>query len=313
VVKAVDGVSFEVAEGETLGIVGESGSGKSVTALSLLRLVPEPGRVVEGRVMFRSQNVLEMDAEELREFRGSDVAMIFQDPMSSMNPVLRVGFQIEEAMDAHHRFNHKQAQQRVVPMLDTVRIPAASQRARDYPHQFSGGMRQRAMIAMGLSNEPSLIVADEPTTALDVTVQASIIELLRDLNRERRMAVILITHNLAVVASLCTRVLVMYAGRIVESGPTRQIFRSPQHPYTWSLLRSLPRVDESKHERLLNIRGLPPDMTNLPPGCKFHPRCRFRVERCFHEEPPLVDVDPGQQARCWVLMRNALKDHEDLR
>jgi len=313
VVKAVDGVSFEVAEGETLGIVGESGSGKSVTALSLLRLVPEPGRVVEGRVMFRSQNVLEMDAEELREFRGSDVAMIFQDPMSSMNPVLRVGFQIEEAMDAHHRFNHKQAQQRVVPMLDTVRIPAASQRARDYPHQFSGGMRQRAMIAMGLSNEPSLIVADEPTTALDVTVQASIIELLRDLNRERRMAVILITHNLAVVASLCTRVLVMYAGRIVESGPTRQIFRSPQHPYTWSLLRSLPRVDELKHERLLNIRGLPPDMTNLPPGCKFHPRCRFRVERCFHEEPPLVDVDPGQQARCWVLMRNALKDHEGLR
>ena len=312
-VKAVDGVSFEVAEGETLGIVGESGSGKSVTALSLLRLVPEPGRVVEGRVMFRSQNVLEMDAEELREFRGSDVAMIFQDPMSSMNPVLRVGFQIEEAMDAHHRFNHKQAQQRVVPMLDTVRIPAASQRARDYPHQFSGGMRQRAMIAMGLSNEPSLIVADEPTTALDVTVQASIIELLRDLNRERRMAVILITHNLAVVASLCTRVLVMYAGRIVESGPTRQIFRSPQHPYTWSLLRSLPRVDELKHERLLNIRGLPPDMTNLPPGCKFHPRCRFRVERCFHEEPPLVDVDPGQQARCWVLMRNALKDHEGLR
>jgi oligopeptide/dipeptide ABC transporter ATP-binding protein len=313
VVKAVDGVSFEVAEGETLGIVGESGSGKSVTALSLLRLVPEPGRVVEGRVMFRGQNVLEMGAEELRDFRGGDVAMIFQDPMSSMNPVLRVGFQIEEAMDAHHRFDHKQAKERVAPMLETVRIPAARQRAHDYPHQFSGGMRQRAMIAMGLSNEPSLIVADEPTTALDVTVQASIIELLRDLNRERGMAVILITHNLAVVASLCTRVIVMYAGRIVESGPTRQIFRSPQHPYTWSLLRSLPRVDVATHERLLNISGLPPDMTNLPPGCKFHPRCRFRVERCFREEPPLVDVDPGQQARCWVLMRNALKDHEDLR
>jgi oligopeptide/dipeptide ABC transporter ATP-binding protein len=308
VVKAVDGVSFEVAEGETVGIVGESGSGKSVTALSLLRLVPEPGRVVDGRVMFRSTDVLKMDAEELREFRGSDVAMIFQDPMSSMNPVLRVGFQIEEAMDAHQRFSHRQAQERIVPMLETVRIPAAAQRAKDYPHQFSGGMRQRAMIAMGLSNEPSLLIADEPTTALDVTVQASIIELLRDLNRERRMAIILITHNLAVVASLCTRVIVMYAGRIVESGTTRQIFNSPQHPYTWSLLRSLPRVDELQHDRLLNIRGLPPDMTNLPAGCKFHPRCRFRVERCFREEPPLEEVDPGQLARCWVLMRNALKD-----
>jgi len=308
VVKAVDGVSFEVAEGETVGIVGESGSGKSVTALSLLRLVPEPGRVVDGRVMFRSADVLKMDAEELREFRGSDIAMIFQDPMSSMNPVLRVGFQIEEAMDAHRRFSRKQAKERIVPMLETVRIPAAAQRARDYPHQFSGGMRQRAMIAMGLSNEPSLLIADEPTTALDVTVQASIIELLRDLNRERGMAIILITHNLAVVASLCTRVIVMYAGRIVESGTTRQIFNSPQHPYTWSLLRSLPRVDELKHDRLLNIRGLPPDMTNLPAGCKFNPRCRFRVERCMREEPPLGEVDPGQLARCWVLMRNALKD-----
>jgi oligopeptide/dipeptide ABC transporter ATP-binding protein len=310
VVKAVDGVSFEVAEGETVGIVGESGSGKSVTALSLLRLVPEPGRVVDGRVMFGSTDVLKMDSEELREFRGSDVAMIFQDPMSSMNPVLRVGFQIEEAMDAHQRFTHRQAKQRIVPMLETVRIPAAGQRAKDYPHQFSGGMRQRAMIAMGLSNEPSLLIADEPTTALDVTVQASIIELLRDLNRERGMAIILITHNLAVVASLCTRVIVMYAGRIVESGTTRQIFNSPQHPYTWSLLRSLPRVDELKHDRLLNIRGLPPDMTNLPAGCKFHPRCRFRVERCFREEPPLGEVDPGQLARCWVLMRNALKDED---
>jgi len=308
VVKAVDGVSFEVAKGETVGIVGESGSGKSVTALSLLRLVPEPGRVVDGRVMFGSTDVLKMDHEELREFRGSDVAMIFQDPMSSMNPVLRVGFQIEEAMDAHQRFTHKQARERIVPMLETVRIPAAPQRAKDYPHQFSGGMRQRAMIAMGLSNEPSLLIADEPTTALDVTVQASIIELLRDLNRERGMAIILITHNLAVVASLCTRVIVMYAGRVVESGTTRQIFNSPQHPYTWSLLRSLPRVDELKHDRLLNIRGLPPDMTNLPAGCKFNPRCRFRVERCFREEPPLDEVAPGQVARCWVLMRNALKD-----
>jgi oligopeptide/dipeptide ABC transporter ATP-binding protein len=308
VVKAVDGVSFEVNQGETVGIVGESGCGKSVTALSILRLVPEPGRVVGGQILFGERDVLAMSDEEIREFRGNDVSMIFQDPMTSMNPVLRVGFQIEEAMDAHRRFTKKQARERVVPLLETVRIPAATQRARDFPHQFSGGMRQRAMTAMALANEPSLLIADEPTTALDVTVQASIIELLRDLNRDRRMAIMLITHNMAVVASLCTRVIVMYAGRIVESGPTRMIFKSPQHPYTWSLLRSLPRVDELKHERLLNIRGLPPDLTNPPPGCKFHPRCRFRVERCFREEPPLGEVDPDQLARCWVLMKNVPQD-----
>jgi oligopeptide/dipeptide ABC transporter ATP-binding protein len=308
VVKAVDGVSFEVNQGETVGIVGESGCGKSVTALSILRLVPEPGRVVGGQILFGERDVLAMSDEDIREFRGNDVSMIFQDPMTSLNPVLRVGFQIEEAMDAHRRFTKRQARERVVPLLETVRIPAAAQRARDYPHQFSGGMRQRAMTAMALANEPSLLIADEPTTALDVTVQASIIELLRDLNRDRRMAIILITHNMAVVASLCTRVIVMYAGRIVESGPTRKIFKSPQHPYTWSLLRSLPRVDELKHERLLNIRGLPPDLTNPPPGCKFHPRCRFRVERCFREEPPLEEVDPDQLARCWVLMKNVPQD-----
>src|SRR5260370_12039786 len=209
-------------------------------------------------------------------------------------------------MTADQRFTPELAKSRVIELLSRVRVPSAERRAKDYPHQFSGGMRQRAMIAMGLSNEPSLLIADEPTTALDVTVQASIIELLRDLNRERGMAIILITHNLAVVASLCTRVIVMYAGRIVESGTTRQIFNSPQHPYTWSLLRSLPRVDEQQHDRLLNIRGLPPDMTNLPTGCKFHPRCRFRVERCFREEPPLDEVDPGQLARCWALPRSSL-------
>jgi oligopeptide transport system ATP-binding protein len=304
----VDGVSFDVNQGETVGIVGESGCGKTVTALSILRLVPEPGRVVGGQILFGERDVLAMSPEEIREFRGNDVSMIFQDPMTSLNPVLQVGFQIEEAMDAHNRFSKKQAKERVVPLLQTVRIPAAAQRVHDYPHQFSGGMRQRAMTAMALGNEPSLLIADEPTTALDVTVQASIIELLRDLNRERRMAVILITHNMAVVASLCTRVIVMYAGRIVESGPTRQIFKNPQHPYTWSLLRSLPRVDELKHEKLLNIRGLPPDLTNPPPGCKFHPRCRFRVERCFREEPPLAEVDPNQLARCWVLMKNVPQD-----
>lgn len=295
-------------QGETLGIVGESGSGKTVTALSILRLVPEPGRIVDGRIRFRGRDVLQMNDDEIREFRGNDVAMIFQDPMTSLNPVLRVGFQVEEAMDAHQRFTRKEARERVTPMLKKVRIPDAEQRTRDYPHQFSGGMRQRGMIAMALSNEPALLIADEPTTALDVTVQAQIIELLKDLNRELGTAIILITHNMAVVASLCTRVMVMYAGRVVESGSTRQIFNSPQHPYTWSLLRSLPRVDEQAHEKLLNIRGLPPDLTNPPPGCTFHPRCLFRIERCIREEPPLEEVAPGQQARCWVLMRNVLKD-----
>jgi oligopeptide/dipeptide ABC transporter ATP-binding protein len=288
-----------------------------MTALSILRLVPDPGRIVAGRILFgpevRRKDVVRMTDEEIREFRGNDVAMIFQDPMTSMNPVLRVGFQVKEAMAAHERFSPQQAQERVIPMLEKVRIPGAKQRVNNYPHQFSGGMRQRAMIAMGLSNEPSLLIADEPTTALDVTVQAQIIELLRDLNREMGTAIILITHNLAVVASLCTRVIVMYAGRIVEQGSTRQIFKSPQHPYTWSLLRSIPRLDQSRHDKLLNIAGMPPDLSNPPPGCKFHPRCRFRIDRCITEEPPLEPVDSGQEARCWVLMKNALAGAEPVK
>ena len=301
---AVDGVSFDIDRGEIVGVVGESGSGKTMTALSILRLVPDPGRITGGRILFGEQDVVQMTDDELREFRGSDAAMIFQDPMTSLNPVLRIGFQVEEAMAAHNRFTNHQAHDRVVPMLQRVRIPAAADRVRDYPHQFSGGMRQRAMIAMGLSNEPSLLIADEPTTALDVTVQASIIELLRDLSHELGAAVILITHNMAVIASLCQRVIVMYGGRIVEEGPTRAIFKNPQHPYTWSLLRSIPRVDERRGEKLLSIKGLPPDLLKPPPGCLFHPRCRFRIDRCLTEEPPLADVDPGQRARCWVLMKN---------
>ncbi len=309
VVRAVDGISFDVDRGEVVGIVGESGSGKTMTALSLLRLIPEPGKITSGRILYGEKDVVEMTDDEIREFRGNDVAMIFQDPMTSMNPVLRVGFQIEEAMIAHRRFSNRQSKERVIPMLQRVRIPAANERAKDFPHQFSGGMRQRAMIAMGVSNEPSLLIADEPTTALDVTVQASIIELIRDLSREMRASVILITHNMALIASLCQRVIVMYAGRIVEQGPTRAIFKNPQHPYTWSLLRSIPRIDEREHERLISIRGLPPDLGAPPPGCKFHPRCKFRVDRCLTEEPPLGEVDPGQLARCWVLMRN-VKDPE---
>ncbi len=308
VVHAVDGVSFEIGKGETVAIVGESGSGKTITALSILRLVPDPGRIVSGSIMFKDRDVVTMDHDEVREFRGNDVAMIFQDPMTSLNPVTRVGTQIEEAMSAHERFSKKESHDRVVPLLTKVRIPEAKKRISDYPHQFSGGMRQRAMIAMGLSNEPEMLIADEPTTALDVTVQAQIIQLLKTLNRDVGAAIVLITHNMALVASLAQRVIVMYAGRIVEQGPVEQIFDSPQHPYTWSLLQSVPRVDQARSERLVSITGLPPDLVRMPPGCKFNPRCRFKIERCQREEPPLGEVAPNQLARCWVLMRNVTDD-----
>jgi oligopeptide/dipeptide ABC transporter ATP-binding protein len=303
VVRAVDGVSLHIDVGETLGIVGESGCGKTMTALSILRLVPDPGKIVSGRILFRGNDVVKMGDEEIREFRGNDVAMIFQDPMTSLNPVTKVGRQIEEAMTAHQRFTPELAKTRVIELLSRVRVPSAERRAKDYPHQFSGGMRQRAMIAMGLANEPSLLIADEPTTALDVTVQAQIIQLMKQLNRELGTAMMLITHNMALVASLCQRVVVMYAGRVVEEGPVEQIFKSPQHPYTWSLLRSVPRVDEARKDRLVSIKGLPPDLSNPPPGCKFHPRCPFVVDRCKVDEPPLGEVATDQVARCWVLMR----------
>jgi oligopeptide/dipeptide ABC transporter ATP-binding protein len=308
IVHAVDGVSLHIDQGETLGVVGESGCGKTMTALSILRLIPDPGRITSGRILFRGQDVTKMDNEAIREFRGNDVAMIFQDPMTSMNPVTKVGPQIQEAMTAHDRFTQEQAKGRVVELLRRVRVPAAERRVQDYPHQFSGGMRQRAMIAMGLANEPQLLIADEPTTALDVTVQAQIIALMRQLNRELGTAMMLITHNMALVASLCQRVIVMYAGRIVEEGPVEQIFNSPQHPYTWSLLRSVPRVDEARKDRLVSIRGLPPDLINPPPGCKFHPRCPFVVDHCKQEEPALAEVAANQVARCWVLMRNVTSD-----
>ena len=305
IVRAVDGVTFHVDAGETLGVVGESGCGKTITALSILRLVPEPGRITSGRILFRGKDVTTMTEEETRDFRGNDVAMIFQDPMTSLNPVTKVGPQIEEAMTAHERFTEKVARPRVIELLKRVRVPAAESRVNDYPHQFSGGMRQRAMIAMGLSNEPSLLIADEPTTALDVTVQAQIIALMKQLNRELGTAMMLITHNMALVASLCQRIVVMYAGRIVEEGPVDQIFKSPQHPYTWSLLRSVPRVDQARKDRLVSIKGLPPDLSHPPPGCKFHPRCPFVIDRCrVDPEPELEEVAPEQVARCWVLMRN---------
>ncbi len=308
VVQAVNGVTFDLHEGEALGIVGESGCGKTITALSIMGLVPEPGRVVSGQIRFHGRDLLHVSAEDMREIRGRDIAMIFQDPLSSLNPVLRNGFQIEEAILAHRQLSHHIAQVESVELLKKVRVPAPEQRARDYPHQLSGGMRQRTMIAMGLSNQPAVLIADEPTTALDVTVQAQILELLRDLNRELRTSIIMITHNLGVVAGICERVIVMYAGQIVEEGPVDDIFEHPQHPYTWALLRSVPRIDALRSERLRSIEGLPPDLIRPPAGCRFHPRCPFRVDRCFREEPPLEEVRPGQRAACWVTMGRAYEE-----
>jgi oligopeptide/dipeptide ABC transporter ATP-binding protein len=304
----VIGVDLQVGAGEIVGLVGESGSGKSMTALSIMGLIPDPGRVTGGEIHFRRQDLLKLSSEEVREIRGKDIAMIFQDPLSSLNPVLRTGYQIAEAMLAHGSVDKRSALARAVDLLRQVRVPAPEQRARDYPFQLSGGMRQRAMIAMGLSNAPSVLIADEPTTALDVTVQAQILKLLRDLNRDTGTAIMLISHNLAVVAGLCTRVIVMYAGQIVEEGPVLDVFEHPQHPYTWSLLRSIPRLDEKRHERLRSIEGLPPDLIAPPQGCRFHPRCPFRVERCFGDAPPLEETAPGQRAACWVTMDRAREE-----
>ena len=298
-VKAVDGVSFYLNPGETLGIVGESGCGKSVTALSIMRL-QRPGRIVGGKVVFKGRDLTQVSEREMREIRGEEIAMIFQDPMTSLNPVYRTGWQVAEPLLLHKGMDRVKAMAAAVALLGKVGIPAPAARARDYPHQFSGGMRQRAMIAMGLTTAPSVLIADEPTTALDVTIQAQILELLRQVNREFGTATILITHNLGVVAGMCERVMVMYAGKVVESGPTTDVFAHPKHPYTWSLLRSIPRLDDDHHEPLKAIEGLPPSLVNLPTGCAFHPRCTFGVERCSRDVPELNLVGETQLAACWV-------------
>jgi oligopeptide transport system ATP-binding protein len=303
VVRAVDGVSFHVAAGETLGIVGESGCGKSVTALSLMRLIPQPpGKIVSGSIMFDGQDILKMDDDDVRGIRGNNIAMIFQDPMTSLNPVLTISRQISEALELHLKMDRSEARKRTIELLELVNIPSAKKRLDDYPHQFSGGMRQRVMIAMALSCNPKLILADEPTTALDVTIQAQILDLLKNLAREFRTAFILITHDLGVVAGMTQRINVMYAGRIVEKADTVELFANPKMPYTWGLLRSIPRLDESRRAKLVPIEGLPPDLIAPPPGCKFEPRCQYRHDVCREKEPDLVHIPSSKsdhEARCW--------------
>ncbi|MCC5811070.1 MAG: ABC transporter ATP-binding protein [Ectothiorhodospiraceae bacterium] len=300
-VTAVDGVSFDVRRGETLAIVGESGSGKSVTAMSILRLIPSPpGEIVDGEVLFDGKDMLGLSDEEIRKMRGSEIAMIFQEPMTSMNPVLTIGRQLSEPIQVHRGGDRKSLLAKCVDLLRKVRIPDPENRVKAYPHQLSGGMRQRAMIAMGLGCDPRLIIADEPTTALDVTVQAQILELLKDLTRERGTSMILITHDLGVVARYADRINVMYAGRIVEQGSSGDIFKHPKHPYTLGLMSSIPRLDQPSGTRLTPITGQPPDLSNLPSGCPFHPRCRFAEDRCRAERPPLTQVSDQHWKACWI-------------
>jgi oligopeptide/dipeptide ABC transporter ATP-binding protein len=299
VVHAVNGISFDVAPGETLGIVGESGCGKSVTSLALMGILARNARVAGGTAMFEGRDLLQLPDDELRRIRGKDVAMIFQDPMTSLNPVLTIGRQIREALETHFGMDRKAADARSTELLDQVGIPSAKARLKDYPHQFSGGMRQRAMIAMALACEPKLLIADEPTTALDVTIQAQILDLLRRLVQEHDTALILITHDLGVVAGMCERVHVMYGGMFMETGSARQIFARPRHPYTLGLLESVPRLDSRRHEPLKPIEGSPRDMLTAPDACPFAPRCRYEVEESRREVPPLVEVEPGHFVACF--------------
>jgi len=300
VLRAVDGVSFSIERGEVLGLVGESGCGKSVTSLSIMRLVPPPGRVAAGRVLFEGEDLLAKDAEAMRRVRGARIAMVFQEPMTSLNPVFSIGDQIASAILAHSGAGRREAWQRTVEMLDLVQIPFARHRVRDFPHQLSGGLRQRAMIAMALASGPALLIADEPTTALDVTIQAQILDLLRRLQAERGMAVLLITHDLGVVAELCHRVAVIYAGRIVEMAPVTSLFARPLHPYTRGLLQCLPHPSRFG-QPLASIEGVPPDLRQRSAGCRFAPRCSYAVAACRRDEPRLEEREPEHFVACPVV------------
>jgi oligopeptide/dipeptide ABC transporter ATP-binding protein len=304
VVRAVDGVSWDIQEGETVALVGESGCGKSVSALSVMRLVAEPaGRIESGEVLFRGRDLLKISEEQMRGVRGREIAMVFQEPMTSLNPVLTIGRQLTEGLEIHMQMKPPEAQARAVELLSMVGIPDPARRLAQYPHHFSGGMRQRMMIAMALGCNPKLILADEPTTALDVTIQAQILELMKDLARRLGVAMLIITHNLGVVARYADRVNVMYAGRIIERASAAELYANPRHPYTLGLLRSVPRLDEPRRARLDPIQGQPPDLTRLPPGCSFSPRCAFRVERCTQESPPLRAIGSAHLTACWEAER----------
>jgi oligopeptide/dipeptide ABC transporter ATP-binding protein len=300
-VRAVDGISYTVEPGETVAIVGESGSGKSVSALSVLRLIPDPpGRITGGEIRFGGRDILQLSDAEMREVRGGEIGMVFQEPMTSLNPVLTIGRQITENLEQHRGMNPDASHRRAIELLGLVGIADAERRLRQYPHQLSGGMRQRVMIAMALACDPKLIIADEPTTALDVTIQAQILELMKELTRRLNVALIIITHNLGVVARYANRVNVMYAGRLVESGPAADVYHNPRHPYTIALLRSVPRLDRPRQERLDPVEGKPPDLTRLDGGCAFGPRCRFAVDTCAAAQPPLEPAGvTGHLAACF--------------
>ena len=302
-VHALNGVSLAVQPGKTLGIVGESGCGKSVSMLAVMRLIPQPpGRILSGEVHFAECDLLRLSVPEMQEIRGRDLAMIFQDPMTSLNPVLTIGRQIDETMMVHEGLSEREARQASIELLGQVGIPNPALRLDDYPHHFSGGMRQRVMIAMALSCKPKLLIADEPTTALDVTIQVQILDLVKQLRDQLGMAVIWISHDLAVIAELADRVAVMYSGYVVEEADVFELYRQPLHPYTLALLQSLPRMDTGELDKLSAIPGSPPDATRLPPGCPFAPRCRFAMERCLHENPPLTEAALDHRAACWVEM-----------
>ncbi|MCO5215195.1 MAG: ABC transporter ATP-binding protein [Thermomicrobiales bacterium] len=312
VVRAVDNVSFYIKPGETLGVVGESGSGKSITGLSLMRLIPSPpGKIVNGEVIFQGKDVLKMSDEQVRNIRGNEIAMIFQDPMTSLNPVLTINRQISESLILHMGMNKEQAKARAIELLKMVGIPNAEARVDQYPHQFSGGMRQRVMIAMALSCNPKLLIADEPTTALDVTIQAQILDLMRNLQKETGAGVMMITHSMGVVAGMADRVQVMYAGHIVETATTEEIFANPRHPYTIGLMKSIPRLDARSKEKLQPIRGLPPDLIDLPDMCPFVPRCNYARAECEAKNPPLMEVSPGHLSACWFYKEVSKDDDQD--
>jgi oligopeptide/dipeptide ABC transporter ATP-binding protein len=301
VVRAVDGVSFHLRQGETLGIVGESGCGKTMTALSLLRLVPRPGgRIVQGKILLEGENLLEKNDSEMRHIRGRRISMILQDPQTSLNPVFTIGNQLIEAIRIHHRDRYGALVQRAIDALKHVRVAAPERRVQNYPHQMSGGMKQRVVGAISMSCEPRVIIADEPTTSLDVTIQAQYLRLLREIQEETRLALIFITHDFGIVAKMCDRVMVMYAGRVVESGPVREIFNKPSHPYTQALLSSVPKMEETP-ERLYSIQGQPPALWDVPPGCRFAARCAYADDRCQQEYPPSFSIGDGHSADCWRL------------